>query len=370
MPGDRPRGATPESVVLSSGDSITREQWQAIESVIAKLWRSGWQPVTSLPEGLDSATFFSGCRELGLPVRQSGNRLVWQPVTALLDADRIRADAGGKANACDIRVSPLVDSSNERLKQLAPAGASIHALFPEAQWAGRGRRERRWQSRFGESVMLSLRIATGRPLAELPGVAIVAGVAVAGCLIDLGMDGIGLKWPNDVLLDGAKVAGILVEAVGSTARADVAPAARGGMVVVGIGLNWQSPDHLGARWGQPVAGLAGRLKGERAALAGLLLASLLSALERFSTDGLAPFLSEFAALDALAGQAVVVEEQGQRFPGVARGLTADGALRVQHADGERIHRSAQVSLRRCSEWSAGSGVGEPATLHDKTGSDA
>ncbi len=348
MPEVGRRGSTSEAVTAALGQLPTSGQWRAIEPVITTLAERGRRPLSALPEGLDPAIFFAGCRELALPVRQQGDHLVWQPAAAMLDPGRIRVDAGIAPQSCDIRVLPLVDSSNERLKRIAEAGTSAHILFAEAQWAGRGRRERRWRSRFGESVMLSLRIATGRPLSELPGMAIVAGVAVGHCLRGLGVGGIGLKWPNDLLLDGAKVGGILVEAVTSAAQREAKMAGRDGTVVIGIGLNWQSPDHAGVGLGQPVAGLAGRLDGGREALAGAVLASLLDAVARFSTDGISPFLGGFEQLDELAGQEVMVEEHGRRQRGIARGLTDDGALRVEHDDGERIHRSAQVSLRRSS----------------------
>ncbi len=338
----------PHSPVPTDTRVLTIAEWRAIESVINALAVQGRQPVSALPTSLDPASFIAGCRELALPVEREGDEWRWQPYADMLDADRISSAMALSRPGCAIRLLPLVDSTNECLTRSPHPGASPSALFAEAQWAGRGRRDRRWHSRFGESVMMSLRIATGRPLAQLPGVAIVAGVAVARCLVGLGVRGIGLKWPNDVLLDGAKVGGILVEAVASALSSGPDRADDTGTVVIGIGVNWRSPDRDVPALGQPVAGLAGSFDGGREALATALLVALLDAMQRFSSDGIAPFLEGFAALDQLAGQAVVIEERGRRHVGIARGLTSDGALRVDHDNGERIYRSAEVSLRRLS----------------------
>lgn len=332
--------------VASATRVLTVAEWRMIESVINALAVEGRLPLSALSRSLDQASFIAACQELAFPVRREGDELLWQSPVDMLDAERISVAVAPSNLACTIRVQPLVDSTNECLKRSPQAGASPNALFAEAQWAGRGRRDRRWHSRFAESVMVSLRIATGRPLAQLPGAAIVAGVAVARCLVGLGVRGIGLKWPNDVLLDGAKVGGILVEAVASAAPSGTDAADGTGTVVIGIGVNWRSPDQGEQALGQPAAGLAGSFHDGREALAATLLAALLEAMQRFSSDGIAPFLDGFAKLDQLAGQAVVIEEQGKRRIGIARGLTNDGALRVEHDDGVRIYRSAEVSLRR------------------------
>lgn len=336
----------PERGSAIDNDLVGDRQWPAVTSMIARLAASGEEPMTALPDGLDAGSFRAACDELGLPVRRIEDRLLWRPDTSILDAGRIGGGAGPLVANCAVTVLPLVESSNEYLKRTAvdTREASAQALFVESQWAGRGRRQRRWHGRFGQSLLMSLRVDTGRSLTELPGVSIVAGVTVARCLASLGVAGIGLKWPNDVLLDKAKVGGILVEAV--TPRAGAGESlGRHGRVVIGIGLNWQSPDEAGIELDQASAGLATRLTCAREQLAGALLGDLLEAIAIFRDQGVGSFVAGFRPFDRLADRPVQIEERGSTRFGVARGLAADGALRIEHDDGVRVYHSAEVTLR-------------------------
>src|SRR5258705_10715180 len=84
-------------------------------------------------------------------------------------------------------------------------------LLADEQTAGRGRRGRRWHSAPGAGLTFSLAVALRRPLRELAALPLVAGVAVARALHSLGIARAALKWPNDIVVDGAKLGGILVE---------------------------------------------------------------------------------------------------------------------------------------------------------------
>src|SRR3954463_13031747 len=121
----------------------------------------------------------------------------------LLDASQI-ALAG-----VDVRVLERCDSTNSVL--LAAEVLRPTLLACEEQTAGRGRRGRRWHSLPGGSITFSLARTIERPVRELAALSLVAGVASVRALRRLGAAGVALKWPNDLVVGGAKLGGILVE---------------------------------------------------------------------------------------------------------------------------------------------------------------
>lgn len=267
--------------------------------------------------------------------RDAGAGLLhWRPTGDPLDAARIAAVAAAAGRACPVEVVALADSTSTRLA--AESGAPLpRALLAECQWAGRGRRGRAWQAGYGEAILMSVRMPLARPPAQLPGFALAAGCALADALAPVMRRPPGVKWPNDLLVDGAKLAGLLVEAAGD------------GSVVVGLGVNWALSAALAAPLGRPVASLAPLLAApcDRSTLAGRLLAALLEAGDRYGREGLAPFQVRFAALDVLAGREVVVASAAGRRAGRACGLAADGALRVDHHGACVVaYHSAEVEL--------------------------
>jgi BirA family biotin operon repressor/biotin-[acetyl-CoA-carboxylase] ligase len=181
-------------------------------------------------------------------------------------------------------------------------------------------------------------------LAGLSGLALVAGVAVAGALRALGCDA-RLKWPNDLVLDGGdgslrKLGGLLVEGGGEYAG----PA----RAVIGLGLNIGMPGGAAASIDQPWADLGECLAPgvSRNDVAAAVVSALLPALERFDAEGLLPFLDGYAALDALAGRRINVQAGERGCAGEALGVDASGALRVRLGDGRiQLHHAGEVSVR-------------------------
>ncbi len=201
------------------------------------------------------------------------------------------------------------DSTNDRAKALAAAGAPHGTLVTAGeQHAGRGRQGRSWTAPPGRALLMSLVLRDWPPLLPL-----AAAVAVA----DVAGGQAAIKWPNDVLLGGGKLAGILVE---------LRPQER--WAVLGIGVN------VAIR----VEDLPAELR-ERAATLGLepaaiepTLAALLAALGRRLAQDRDALLEAFRARDALLGRAV----RWQHGEGVAAGVDEAGRLLVDGAAGERI----------------------------------
>jgi BirA family biotin operon repressor/biotin-[acetyl-CoA-carboxylase] ligase len=224
----------------------------------------------------------------------------------------------------------------------APVPVQGCALFlAEHQSAGQGRQGRNWISAPAQaSLAMSLSRRFHAPLAMMSGLSLVAGIAVAEALA---LEGVGLKWPNDLVADGRKLGGILVNL-----RASPAGGAAGAATcdaVIGIGLNLRLP--ADAAIDQPWTDLSqcGAAPCTRNVLVATLLEVLLPALARFEHEGMAAFVSRWQRLDALAGREVRVHEGERVHEGLLAGITASGALRLRSDGKERVFNSGEVSLR-------------------------
>lgn len=268
-----------------------------------------------------------------------GYRLA-QPLE-LLDARHIRdgLSASVAAMLADMDIDWSVASTNTELLQRSAPLRGTDVLLAERQTGGRGRRGRHWASPLAAHIYVSLSRSFAGGLSRMGGLSLAMGVAVVEALHGLGFERAGLKWPNDVMVEGRKLGGLLVEGGGEFAG----PA----RAVVGLGLNVRMPAAAAADITQPWAdldSLAGHPVSRNAVVAGLLSA-LLPALEQFEQQGLAPFLPRYAAMDVLQGRGVRVEEAGVMHEGVACGLAEDGALKVRIGEQETCFHAGEVSVR-------------------------
>lgn len=281
---------------------------------------------------------------LGLLVEDPWVRLPAQ--VELLEAEAIQKglSATAKEWLSDIRLFPAIGSTNtwmmESLAQNAfdQAGLDGVAALAECQLAGRGRRGRAWRSPLGSNVALSMGFSLARPVSELGGVSLVVGMAAVDALDPDGSVGLSLKWPNDLLLNGGKLAGILVEV-----------AQREGVceVCVGIGVNWRISnevrtliDRATAEVGDFAPGL-GRNQG-----AALLISRIAEFVRAFAETGFEPMREEYDKIHAYQGQNCRIEGDRSVIEGSVLGVSAGGELRLQTAQGVQHFSSGEVSLRR------------------------
>jgi BirA family transcriptional regulator, biotin operon repressor / biotin---[acetyl-CoA-carboxylase] ligase len=228
-----------------------------------------------------------------------------------------------------------VDSSNSALLRRAAMLPDRYALVVDAQSAGRGRQGRRWHSPPGANLYLSLFARLPLVAAQLSGLSLAIGIAVAETLRAGGAVDVGVKWPNDLVARERKLGGILIESAGS----------REGRVelVIGLGLNLAMPRD--ADVGQPWIDLATLgVASNREAWLPALLVAIGAALDEFVAAGFAGFLPRWQQVDLLAGRELVVHG-GERSGGTACGVDADGALRVVDDQGEWRCRAGEVSVR-------------------------
>ncbi len=237
----------------------------------------------------------------------------------------------------EVRVLERCSSTNDVLLGEAPERPVL--LAAEDPSAGRGRRGRRWYSAPGTAATFSLARRIHRPARELPGLALVAGVATARALRELGCARAALKWPNDLVVDDAKLGGILVETRGSGRQA---------LAVIGIGVNCRRDAALELRLRRRITALDRFMPApERSRVIARIGAELTRALDLFEASGLEPFRREWERLDGHAGRRLRVRlADGRMLSGVARGLAEDGGLRLATRAGLRAVRSGRVVSSR------------------------
>jgi BirA family biotin operon repressor/biotin-[acetyl-CoA-carboxylase] ligase len=288
-------------------------------------------------------------RALGVVVHAVANRGYRLPLAAeLLDADRVGEALPPGCRARLRRGTSLwaTGSTNaDLLKTGAPPPGQFDFLTAEYQRAGRGRRSRSWLSPPGGSICLSL----GWSFASLPpeagALGLVIGVCALRALRSYGVRPVALKWPNDLVVEGAKLGGILIEL-----RAESGGPA---FIVVGIGLNVALGPALNAAvvaTGTRPTDLAelGIARCDRNALAGALIAASVDGLLQFEHAGFGVFADAWRSADALAGKPVLVSADSGPVSGHARGIDANGALCVQTRDGLQRFTSGEVSVRAVS----------------------
>jgi BirA family biotin operon repressor/biotin-[acetyl-CoA-carboxylase] ligase len=295
--------------------------------------------------GVTRATVYNALRDVqsyGLTlysIRGRGYRLA-RPLQ-WLDAGLISAGLGAARDDLHVEILDHTASSNALLLQRAAQGAASGTLLAvEWQGAGRGRLGRTWHSGLGDALTFSLLWRFDSGLAALSGLSLAVGVAMMRALDELGVPGVGLKWPNDVLLNDGKLAGILLEAQGDM----LGPSA----VVIGIGINLSVPDAMRERIDQTVSDLASldMPVPDRNRVLAVSSKHLAAVLREFVERGFAAFREEWESRHVFQQRPVkLLLPDGSRVVGTVLGVTDDGALRLTSERGEQMFNAGEVSLR-------------------------
>lgn len=240
-----------------------------------------------------------------------------------------------------VDVLPIVDSTNSFL--MKQEGPSKRACFAEFQTAGRGRRGRNWISPMASNLYCSLGWSFEGGAAAVEGLSLALGVGIIRMLKKRSIFGVELKWPNDVLYQQKKLAGILIEMTGDPAGYC--------QVIIGVGLNISMHTGQAKNIDQPWVALASIMEEQgvpyisRNEWAAGLLTEMIAILSSYQDSGFAPYQDEWISLAAHRGLNVELLNGQTSIAGVMQGVTETGALQLLTDEGERRFYGGEVSLR-------------------------
>jgi BirA family biotin operon repressor/biotin-[acetyl-CoA-carboxylase] ligase len=282
-------------------------------------------------------------RAEGIPVQSvpgKGYRL--DPAIRFLDPQRIRAHLDPAAcSITELHVYRSLPSTSDYLHQ-ASADRSIRGMvcLAESQHAGRGRRGNNWVATPYRNLMLSLGWEYPQWPVGLTTFGLAAAVAVARELNALGVEDIGVKWPNDLIWNGRKLGGMLIDVRGETSGQC--------SIVIGVGVNVDMAPGEAERIPQPWADLSAALDAvpDRNLLAGRLISAFVELCLRFPDSGFRPWAADWERLHVLTGRRVRVVGGQSEVVGTVRGIDELGALLVVDAQAHS-HRffNGEVSVR-------------------------
>jgi BirA family biotin operon repressor/biotin-[acetyl-CoA-carboxylase] ligase len=260
---------------------------------------------------------------------------------SLLDSDTITGNLEPAIQSLiTLQVLQRVDSTNEIAMRLArDSGASGSLVLAEMQTEGKGRRGRAWVSPYGRNIYLSAIHHYSGGVAVTQGLSLAVGVVVVQLLQDMDIHDLQLKWPNDILWQGKKLGGILLEISGDPAGSFD--------VIVGLGINVNMSPREGSeidqRW-TTLADIAGAVV-DRNILSAKLANSLLPMLIEYEKHGFSHYRSTWQQLDSCLDQLVVLTAGDREISGIAKGVTESGALCIETPHGRHEFSGGEVSLR-------------------------
>ncbi len=238
-----------------------------------------------------------------------------------------------------------IDSTNTHLVALSraiPKSTGVVCLA-EQQTAGRGRRGREWVSPFGSNLYCSVLWQFQSGPESLSGLSLAIGVAVIKALNAHGIQGVGLKWPNDIYWQQKKLGGILVEVSGEVNGPCSA--------VIGLGLNLHLSSDEASSIEQDWVDISQILGSDHQISRNDLQASLLEqffhVISHYTEQSFAQYRDEWRLYDCMQGQLVNLFIANQVISGIVQGINDDGLILLQTQDGKvQSYASGEVSFRR------------------------
>ena len=271
-----------------------------------------------------------------------------------LDGDVIRQLARDplRQELTRIEVFAEIDSTNSYLMQVpAPDPGELCVAVTRNQTAGRGRHGKTWQSPPGSGLCLSAAYTFTSPPKNLPALTLAVGLGAIDALEKLGAQGIGLKWPNDLMALDGKLAGILTEVQQQSADAVT--------VVTGIGVNVDLPSEFDSGpetdWARRVVDLKRvcDILPSPESIAAELVGHLLNVFIDFESSGFAAIADRWSQYDWLLGRELIIDSVAEQITGVAAGVADDGALLVHTVESgiRRVTSGTIVSVGERGELS-------------------
>ncbi len=300
-------------------------------------------------------------RQLGLTI-ESAHRLGYQLIHPNLPLDPLRIAQIGELSSsnCQLDILDQIDSTNDFLLQRSPS-PQWEAVLAEQQQAGRGRRGNLWHSPFAANIYGSLKVRfKEHTAASLSGLSLAVGFVLADVLKEFITQAsahlpattqanllkqcaqIKVKWPNDIIMNKHKLAGILIDITGESAGPVT--------VVIGVGINVRMPDNtvIDQAWTDLYQLLDRQVIPDRNQLAGALLKQLLALCHHVDMHGVPPLSQRWPVYSAYYEQAVCLIQGSQQFHGVEQGITDNGAYLLKTETQIKTIVAGELSLRAAS----------------------
>lgn len=278
-----------------------------------------------------------GIQEWGLDIyRVQGKGYKLAERLDMLDQQKLSA----VSHDASLELISIIGSTNQHLLERTNTLKSGSVCVAEYQSAGRGRRGREWVSPFGANLYLSMYWRLDAGMAAAMGLSLVVGVAVVEALEVMGVEGVKLKWPNDLYHNDKKLAGILVELSGQSGGA--------AHIVIGLGLNL-SMDPKTSGIGQPWTSLkevCGGKVPDRNHLAQTLINAWDKALVDYELKGMSNFVARWNRLDNFLGRNVKLIIGPREIEGIVQGIDEQGAVLLKTDDGIESYIGGEISLRK------------------------
>lgn len=279
---------------------------------------------------------------LGLEIhRVPGRGYRYANASVLLEQETILDRLENRSLVKHLHILNETDSTNGYLLNLAnQSDVHQHVCLAENQKIGRGRRGRQWVASPYSNILMSISWQFVSGPASLAGLSLAAGVAIVEALSDLGVDGIGLKWPNDLMWRGQKLGGVLVDIQGEASGPCLA--------VLGVGLNVKLHQHvvdsIDQEW-VDLCQISGQLM-DRNFISAALIYRLTHMFKSFAENGFEEYRQSWHDLHIHKDQAVCLTQKDSQLNGIAEGVDATGALIIKEVTGKRrLVHSGDVSLR-------------------------
>jgi len=244
--------------------------------------------------------------------------------------------------------SSIASTNTYLLAQPAPATGRYRVAVADHQVSGRGRHNRRWISAPGSGLCMSFAYTFSKKIEQLPGLTLAIGVGVVSALQNLAVEGVSLKWPNDIVALDGKLGGILTEV--QSGKGD------GVTVITGIGLNVRVHEKfdfgLESDWAHRAVDL-NSVKPDpppRELLAGTLVEHLYWTFSRFEDSGFAGFAEDWRQHDWLRDREITVDMPDKQLTGIAAGVDDDGALLVESESGRTRVISGSIVMAGLTEF--------------------
>ncbi len=278
----------------------------------------------------------------GIPYRQTDAMLELESKLTLINLDSIQAQLGKTADLNDFewQYHLVTESTNADALQLFESNQTPCITLAEMQTSGRGRRGRQWLSPFAKNICCTIGMLKSVEACNPGLLSIVTGIALVESLTKLGIGGIKLKWPNDLVYQNQKLGGILIESR-SISKQDY-------FFAIGFGINVRMNAEQLAAIPQPATSLSLMTDNavSRDAVLVEAIQQVVNAIDTFDQSSVPGIIDKFHALDALRGQSISVLSGDESIDGLNLGINAEGQLQLETGQGRQVFSAADISLGR------------------------